>query len=134
MVFYKERIKGIAGFLVMFPLFCSMPSVAAHRKDAMLPSEFLAHAEEYGGKHVDVRGYIVIGGEARNLFDSRSAADDPHGACIGLDGPDVMFGRHHARYIKKISGVFKRSLCEKDEICLYWCGESGIALDPGSKP
>lgn len=112
---------------------CSeMPVLAASK--TVLPSELAAHPEKYNGKHVDVRGYVVVGSENRNIFDSESGATDPRGACLGLAGPASMFDTFHRHYIKKLSGVFRQSLCGKDDICLYWCSSSGIELDPGSKP
>jgi hypothetical protein len=113
---------------------CSTRLVAEQDEGTVLPSELVAHPEKYDGKHVDVRGYIVLGPEARNIFDSDKGFNDPHGACLGLDGPETMFTSFHKGYTPKISGVFKRSLCGPKDVCLYWCSASGIELDKGSKP
>jgi hypothetical protein len=113
---------------------CSERLVTASNEGTVLPSELTAHPERYDGKHVDVRGYIVLGPESRNIFDSEDGTRDPHGACLGLDGPEVMFGSFHKQFTQKISGVFRRSLCGKNDVCLYWCSSSGIELDKGSKP
>lgn len=119
-------LAGVAG--------CSTRPVANRDAETVLPSELVAHPEKYDGKHVDVRGYIVLGPEARNIFDSEKGFNDPHGACLGLDGPDTMFGSFHKGYTPKISGVFRQSLCGLKDVCLYWCSSSGIELDKGSKP
>ena len=98
------------------------------------PSELTANPEAFDGKHVDVRGYIVIGPESRNIFDSKAGSVDRHGACLGLAGPNAMFGEFHRRQTRRLSGIFRRKICGPDNICLYWCGESGIELDAGSTP
>jgi hypothetical protein len=113
---------------------CSARLVTSPNPVPVLPSELAANPEKYDGKHVSVRGYVVLGPEARNIFDSEKGRDDPHGACLGLDGPDAMFGSFHERYVQKISGVFRRSLCGPKDVCLYWCSSSGIELDKESQP
>src|SRR5579864_9595473 len=55
------------------------------RPRELLPSQLVAHPEKYDGKRVVVRGYVVIGPESRNIFDSARGAQDRHGACLGLD-------------------------------------------------
>jgi hypothetical protein len=110
------------------------PSASSQGGGTVLPSELVAHPEKYDGKHVDVRGYIVLGPETRDILDSEKSYNDPHAACLGLDGPEEMFDGFHRRYTRKISGVFRRVLCGKNDICLYWCGISGIELDKDSKP
>jgi hypothetical protein len=118
--------------VLLIALGCYEHSVAAER--TLLPSELAAHPAEYDGKHVVVRGYVVLGPESRNIFDSEKGSRDPHGACLALDGPEEMFDSFHSRYTKGISGVFKKALCGKNDVCLYWCSSSGIELDKGSKP
>lgn len=124
----------IAAFLVAATSGCSSQLAAGRAEGTVLPSELSKHPEQYDGKHVDVRGYVVIGPEKRNIFDSEKESRDAHGACLGLDGPDAMFDSFHSRYTQRISGVFRQSLCGKNDVCLYWCSSSGIELDEGSKP
>ena len=112
---------------------CSV-SDAAQVESVLSPSELVAYPEKYDGKHVHVRGYIVVGPEKRNIFDSLAGYNDPHGACLGLDAPDKKFMNFHMRYTRNISGIFRRKLCRDGEICLYWCGSSGIELDKTSRP
>jgi hypothetical protein len=120
--------------LVLAEAGCSTALVANRVAETVLPSELVAHPEKYDGKHVDVSGYIVLGPEARNIFDSEKGFNDPHGACLGLDGPEAMFGSFHKAYTPKISGIFRQSLCGPKDVCLYWCSSSGIELDKESKP
>lgn len=123
---------GAALFWMMVEPRCS-GALAADADETLTPSELMANPEKYDGKHVDVRGYIVLRPESRNIFDSESGYRDGHGACLGLRGTAVMFQRFHRRYTKKISGVFRKKLCRDKEVCLYWC-ISGIELDKESKP
>lgn len=127
-------VLGLALLVLTETSGCSAILVANRETETVLPSELVAHPEKYDGKHVDVRGYIVLGPEARNIFDSEKGFNDPHGACLGLDGPEAMFGSFHKGYTPKISGVFRQSLCGPKDVCLYWCSASGIELDKGSKP
>jgi hypothetical protein len=125
---------GVTLLLAVIGLGCSERLIAAQNEETLLPSELAAHPEKYDGKHVDVRGYIVLGPETRNIADSEEGYDDPHGACLGLDGPEAMFNDFHRRYTQKISGIFRQKLCGEHDVCLYWCGSSGIELDNGSRP
>ena len=113
---------------------CSNQTLAARSAPTLLPSELAASPDKYDGKHVDVRGYVVVGPESRNIFDSEQGSRDRHGVCLGLDGPNTMFSEFHKRPTPRISGIFHRKLCGEKDVCLYWCGEAGIALDKGSKP
>jgi len=108
--------------------------LAAQGAGTVSPASWQQNPEKYDGKHVDVRGYVVLGPEKRNIFDSEKGASDPHGVCLGLDGPEAMFTDFHRHYAQKISGIFKRKLCGDNDVCLYWCSSSGIELDKGSKP
>ncbi|MDR0779079.1 MAG: hypothetical protein LBF16_00065 [Pseudomonadales bacterium] len=127
-------MRAMIGALVLLWVFSSGCSSRAISEGTLLPSELAKRPEKYDGKHVDVRGYVVIGPERRNIFDSKKGYQDPHGACLGLDGSDTMFGNFHSQNTRKISGVFRQSLCGKNDVCLYWCSEYGIELDQGSKP
>ncbi len=104
-------------------------SVVAH-----LPSELVANPGRYDGKHVTLRGYVDIGAESRNIFDSEAGYNDAHDACLGLDGPKAAFHKFRRGYTKRISGVFRRKLCGESDVCLFWCSASGIELDKGSNP
>ena len=100
----------------------------------MLPSELAAHPEKYNGRHVIVRGFVVLGPESRNIFNSKQGSRDAHGVCLGLDGPEAMFTGFHSRYVTRLSGTFWNTLCGPHDVCLFWCGKSGIRLDAGSRP
>lgn len=130
--------SGLAILLASLGLFAScsgakMPS-ASQASRPLLPSELTANPEAFDGKHVDVRGYVVIGPESRNIFDSKAGSVDRHGACLGLAGPNTMFSEFHRRQTQRLSGIFRRKICGANDVCLYWCGESGIELDAGSTP
>ena len=130
--------SGFAILLASLGLFvgCSgtkIPS-APQATRLLLPSELAANPEAFDGKHVDVRGYVVIGPENRNIFDSKEGSADPHGACLGLAGPNAMFSNLHRRRTQRLSGIFRRKICGTNDVCLFWCGESGIELDAGSTP
>ena len=125
---------GLALFLSVGVFGCSTRLVAGQDSKTLLPSDLVADPEKYDGTHVDVRGYIVIGPETRNIFDSEVGFRDPHGACLGVDRPGAMFESFHKRFTRKISGIFRKSLCGPRDVCLFWCSSSGIELDKGSKP
>ena len=125
---------GLALLLTAIGLGCTAHLVAAQDDATLLPSELLAHPDMYDGKHVDVRGYIVLGPETRNIVDNEVGYNDPHGACLGLDGPEAMFKVFRKHYTRKISGIFRRKLCGDNDVCLYWCSASGIELDKDSAP
>jgi hypothetical protein len=101
---------------------------------ALLLGDLVRDPAKYDGNHVTVRGYVVVGPESRNIFESQKAAHSPSGVCLGLDGPDIMFTSFHKAYRRNISGIFRRNLCGEHDVCLYWCGQSGIELDKNSKP
>jgi hypothetical protein len=125
---------GSALILAIIGLGCSERFFTAQSEQTLLPSELAANPEKYDGKHVNVRGYIVLGPEARNIADSDEGYNDRHGACLGLDGPEAMFTAFSRHYTQKISGIFRRKLCGDNDVCLYWCSASGIELDMGSRP
>lgn len=125
---------GSALLLAVIGLGCSEQLVAARNEETLQPSQLAANPEKYDGKHVNVRGYVVLGPEARNIADSEAGYNDRHGACLGLDGPEAMFTGFRRYYTQKISGIFRRKLCGDNDVCLYWCSSSGIELDKDSKP
>jgi hypothetical protein len=123
----------------VFLVFLSLPwSSSAIEQRTVLPSDLAADPLKYDGKHVTVRGYIVLKPESRNIFDSEAGTNDPHGTCLGLRGSDLMFKSFHRKKVERISGIFKRKLCADNEVCPYWCyssgAQSGIVLDKGSRP
>lgn len=130
--------SGLAILLASLGLFVSCSetkiSSASQASGPLLPSELTANPEAFDGKHVDVRGYVVIGPESRNIFDSKKGSVDRNGACLGLAGPNAMFSEFHRRQTQRLSGVFRRKICGPNDVCLHWCGESGIELDAGSTP
>jgi hypothetical protein len=109
-------------------------SAMSRSNGSLLPSELVRNASKYDGKHMVVRGFVVIGPESRSIFDSNDGVEDPDAACLGLGGPDEMFREFHIRYTSKLSGFFRQRMCGKDDICLMYCGTAGIDLDEGSKP
>jgi hypothetical protein len=113
---------------------CSAQAATVRGGIAHLPSELVANPGRYDGKHVTLRGYVDIGAESRNIFDSEAGYNDAHGACLGLDGPKAAFHKFRRGYTKKISGIFRRKLCGEADVCLFWCSASGIELDKGRNP
>jgi hypothetical protein len=107
---------------------------ASNDVPATLPSELVENPDKFDGKHVNVRGYVVITPEGRNIFDSKSGSKAREGVCLGLAGPNSMFTQFHQRYVKNLSGIFRKKICGPEDVCLYWCGDSGIELDSGSAP
>lgn len=99
-----------------------------------LPSELVANPDKFDGKHVNVRGYVVITPEGRNIFDTKVGSKSREGACLGLAGPSSEFTQFQQRYVKNLSGIFRKKICGAEDVCLYWCGDSGLELAPGSMP
>lgn len=96
-------------------------------------SELIRVPNKYDGKHVTVRGFAVIEPESRNIFESEPQTQDASVACIGIDGAEKKFFPFRRKY-STVSGIFTASLCKKDQLCPYWCSNSGIILDSSSKP
>lgn len=132
-------MKNVAAFLVGLTLLFAVDGACSARllegpATTLLPSDIAANPGKYDGKHVDVRGCVVVGPKNRNIFDSQQGVHSSEGACLGLAGPNSMFTSFHKRYIRKLSGTFRRNLCGEHDVGLYWCGQSGIELDRGSRP
>ena len=117
-----RRLLGLASMLVASCVGTSAPS-------SLLPSELISRPDYYDGKHVEVRGYVVIGPESRNMFDSRIDYENHRGACLGLDGSERRFRMLRTGQVSRLSGVFRKTLCGPGDICLFWCPPSGIELD-----
>lgn len=106
---------------------------APRDSDALLPSDLVSNPDKFDGKHVNVRGYVIIGPESRNIFDTRDGSLNRNGACLGLSGDNAVFSKFH-RGQTRVSGIFRQNICGPNDVCLYWCGQSGIELDEGSVP
>lgn len=127
-------LTAVALLLAIVGAGCLSRAATARDEVTHLPRELVANPGKYDGKHVTLRGYVVIGAESRNIFDSEAGYNDAHGACLGLDGPKAAFHNFHRGYTEKISGIFRRKLCGASDVCLFWCSASGIELDKGSSP
>jgi hypothetical protein len=92
------------------------------------PSEIAADPDKFDGKHVRVRGYVVITPHSRNIFDSKQGFKDPQGACLGLYG-SKSFVLPARKRMEIVSGIYRKVLCGPNDICLYWCNSSGIEVD-----
>jgi hypothetical protein len=110
---------------------CSQSLMASDSK-YVTPEELASNPDKFDGKHVTLKGYVVVAPEKRDIFQSKSAYEDPNGVCLGLDGPNSLFRKFTKREISGISGTFRKQLCRENEVCLYWCGKSGIELDEGT--
>jgi len=129
-----KRLIAAALLLLIVGAGCSERDDSAQEEVIHLPSELVSNSASYDGKHVTVRGYVVIGAESRNIFDSEAGYNDAHGACLGLDGPAAAFHNFRRGYTKKISGIFRRKICGANDVCLFWCSASGIELDGDGNP
>lgn len=100
---------------------------ADSQNEVLTPGELVANPDKFDGKHVRVRGYVVIGPHVRDIFDSKNGHREPNGACLGLDG-SASFINPYRQKVEIVSGIFRKTLCGPDGICLYWCGTSGIQV------
>jgi hypothetical protein len=135
----KIDLKKIGRVLLLLLIACtSNCSIVPSTENILLPSELAANPQKYDGQHVVVKGYVKLATESRNIFDSKVGFHDPHGACLGLDGPEEMFNGYHQRMVSRLSGTFRKELCKENEYCRFWCytagRKSGIELDKGSRP
>jgi hypothetical protein len=101
---------------------------AACQEEAVSVGQLAEHPDQFDGKHVKVRGYVVITPHSRNIFESKQGYDDPHGACLGLLGSKA-FVKVMRKREEVVSGIFRKALCRPNDVCLYWCSASGIELD-----
>ncbi len=92
------------------------------------PTQIVAKSEELDGRHVRVRGYVVITSHAQNIFDSKSDYEGKGGVCLGLSGSRLFLSPLRSRE-EVVSGIYKRNLCGRDDVCLSWCSPSGIIAD-----
>jgi hypothetical protein len=133
-----KEVAGCCGRIaaVMVALVAVRSLAKGHTKLSMTPSQLLKNSEKYNGQRVLVRGYLYIGPESRNLFDSKEAAEaDTPNTCIGLRAPDIKFNRKKRVYERQnvtLSGIFRSDLCGPN-VCLFWCNTAGIELDPDIK-
>jgi hypothetical protein len=119
-----NELLAIAATCAMF----FQAEATASQEAVIAPSELAANPDKYDGKHVRVKGYVIIGSHARNIFDSRRDSKDPRAACLGLLGSKA-FAAVLRKRTEVVSGTFRKALCGPKDICLYWCSESGIELD-----
>jgi hypothetical protein len=138
-------MKTYAHFAVVFGVLAlALTALSAVRcsaeeqmEPAMTPSQILRNPQKYDGKRVVVRGYLQIAPENRNLWDSKQAKEaNTENACLGLYAPDVKFKRPTLVYERPsvtVSGIFRSRLCGPNDVCLFWCDNAGIELDPGVK-
>jgi hypothetical protein len=94
--------------------------------EGLLPSELISKSDIYDGKHVSVRGYVVILPGRSSMYDSRQGERSPLGKCMGLRLPKGILREYRQGYTSGIDGVFRKTLCRTNEICLNYCGESGL--------
>jgi hypothetical protein len=100
----------------------------------LLPSELIARADEFDGKRVTIRGYVIIAPEIRDIYDSREDMTKPDGACLGLSLPNIdRLKQFRQGYTAGVSGTFRKTLCTEDSVCLYWCSEAGVELDEDTR-
>jgi len=106
-----------------------LQSVAANCQDGVVtPSDISANPDKFDGKHVRVRGYVVITSHSRNIFDSKQGSKDSRGVCLGLYG-SKSFVVPARKKMEIVSGTYRKVLCGPNDVCLYWCSASGIEVD-----
>ncbi len=118
--------------LVALTMACVSPQRREDEPAALLPSEMLARAEQLDGHMVLLRGYVVIGSEGWNVFDSQEAFEHG-GVCLGISGSERMLSRQRSVNVDRLSGTFRRQLCSPGSICIHWCSASGIVLDRNAR-
>ncbi len=121
-----KRLNILATVLLLSG--CAMAPIDPSNLTSLRPSDLLKDPDRYDGQHVVVTGYVVIKPERRIIVDSESEVGKNGDVCLGLDGPRKYFSSFYSKKMK-VSGTFKKNLCGKDDVCLYWCGDAGIILD-----
>lgn len=108
---------------------CAAPAMSSTPQKIMVSVRELAeHPDQFNGRHISVRGYVVISSHGRNIFESKKDYDNPHGACLGLLG-SKSFVRSMRKREEVVTGIFRKTLCGPHDVCLYWCSTSGIEVD-----
>ena len=107
----------------------SLAFFARNPRDILTPNELVTHGSVLEGKQVKVRGFVVITPHGRNIFDSKSSYEKGRGTCLGLSGSRQFTSKYRKR-TETLSGIFHQHLCGPNDICLYWCGDAGISVDP----
>lgn len=125
-----KHISQIVVFaIIIHCMGCSNNTTRITDDNVISVNELVAHPDKYDRTFVRVNGYVVIKAEGRNIFDSKAGYESPQGICLGLAGPSKMFEKLYAK-TATVAGIFRRNLCGKSDICLYWCSDSGIDLKP----
>ncbi len=119
---------GKAGFVFLLVITSCAGQYNRKTEGVISPGKIMSNQDQYDGRHVRVRGYVMIGPERRIIVDSPREYQKERRSCIGLDGAADYFSKHQDGY-RIISGVFKKNLCGEKDICLYWCNDAGIIMD-----
>lgn len=96
--------------------------------DSQTPSELIANPDKLDGRHVRVKGYVIITTHERNIFNSKKGYMKADGICLGLYGSE-SFDHPFRKKVAIVSGIFSKVLCAPGDICLYGCSSSGIDVD-----
>jgi hypothetical protein len=116
------------------------------------PSELNAHADEYDGKAVRVRGWLVLQFEDVGLWDSKEAHNSPHEGgdvaavrkmdgislnwpptCVSVSGKFLNEMEKLESYPAIVDGVFRRHIYPPNVISNQVCNDTGLEVSKISK-
>jgi len=111
------------------------------------PSELNAHADQYDGKTVHVRGWLVLQFEDVGLWDSKDAHDRPHNGgdraallqmqgasliwpatCVSVTGEFLHELRRFQSEPATVEGVFRKHIFPPDVVSNQVCNDSGLEI------
>jgi hypothetical protein len=124
-----------------FGLISCTKDVIAHHLRVYTPSQVVANAKKLRGQTVHVRGYLLLGDEAHNLWDSQKAseeirtlhyrASDPAwDRCISVYYNEMgakAIGRSYPRYLVAIGRIEIRN--KENSVDFGACNEVSITIE-----
>lgn len=128
---YTHLIKCICLFLLAS---CAYQPSKKITDKVYSPSDAVSNAEALDGKFISVRGYVSVSPSGMNIFDIEDKDRYINkGACLGLDLSDHTYNKLQGARTRTIKGIFRKNLCGKDDICLYWCIPYGLEVSGSDK-
>lgn len=141
-------MKLVAAISILFLVFGCSSMTGSINDGVVTPRELNTHPEQYDGREVVVRGYVVLGTNARVLYESRERFDEGNRAfraltpgfdpspfyadCLTLLNAHVLEENRSVFNGQTITvrGRFERNYLTDDMLDLQACGgPTALALD-----
>ena len=122
-------MAGIAVGVGLISACANPPGEAPNQSLLVTASGTRKHPAEYDGKSVKIVGTLAIGPEMQDIYDSRAAydGDDPDKClAVGLTDRQTKVARRLNGHTVVIYGIFRKTLCPDNQVCLGYCSIAGI--------